>query len=540
MTARVRTPPGAEDDQAELAQDFGRFLLDSGVLSAGALDRARYAAAVSGDRFDSVLGKLGLMPDTRLAESLSAYLGLALFTLGEAPLPLLLADKLSRSFLIENRLLPVRETSDTLTFAVVDPLDRFAIQALRFVTPKAIVVEVITLSDFQRAIARLHGSAATTGDLPPATLDDTVSESDLEHLRDSASEAPVIRLVEQMVADAVEGRASDIYVEPSATALLVRNRVDGVLRVTHTLPGAMRAAIVSRIKILAKLDIAERRLPQDGRITLVVRGQSIEFRIATIPTIDGEAVTMRVLDRSRVDLDFAQLGFDEGKIRAMHDVMEHPNGIVLVTGPTGSGKTTTLYTMLKHINRLSTKIFTVEDPIEYQLPGISQVQVHDAIGLNFPTVLRSILRHRPDQIMIGEIRDRDTAAIAVQASLTSHLVLSTLPHQQRRGDDHAAARHGHRALPAGVDRACHHRATAAASPLRVLFAAAPRSRNSRTSVRPGPIGNTAGAAMPRGLPGVRGNRLRRPAVDRRDDADRARAAPCHPDAQVRGRDPPDR
>ncbi len=236
----------------------------------------------------------------------------------------------------------------------------------------------------------------------------------------------MIRLVDQIIADAVDAHASDIYIEPSAHALRVRYRIDGVLRHASEVPSRLRAAVISRVKILSRLDIAERRLPQDGRIKLAVRGHDIDFRIATIPTIDGEAVTMRVLDRSHITLDFPSLGFDDDQVAAMRHLMDLPNGIILITGPTGSGKTTTLYTMLKHVNRQTAKIFTVEDPIEYQLPGISQVQVQEAIGLDFPAVLRSILRHHPDMIMIGEIRDEDTARIAVQASLTGHLVFSTL------------------------------------------------------------------------------------------------------------------
>jgi general secretion pathway protein E len=241
-----------------------------------------------------------------------------------------------------------------------------------------------------------------------------------------ASEAPTIRLVNQIIAQAVETRASDIHVEPNVDAVLVRYRIDGVLQTALTLAPGLRAAVTSRIKIMAKLDIAERRLPQDGRIKIAVRGVDIDFRISTIPTAFGESVVMRILDRSRVELDFAKLGFSEAHVTTFTELMNQPNGIVLVTGPTGSGKTTTLYTALKALNSSERKIFTVEDPIEYQLTGINQVQVQPAIGLTFPHALRSILRQDPDIIMIGEIRDLETARIAIQASLTGHLVFSTL------------------------------------------------------------------------------------------------------------------
>jgi general secretion pathway protein E len=249
---------------------------------------------------------------------------------------------------------------------------------------------------------------------------------DVQRLRDLASEAPTIRLVNQIITQAVEDNSSDIHIEPNINATLVRYRIDGMLRTAHTLDPGSRAAITSRIKIMAKLDIAERRLPQDGRIKIAVRGVDIDFRVSTIPTAFGESVVMRILDRSRVELDFVKLGFSDAHVRLLEDLLSQPNGIVLVTGPTGSGKTTTLYTALKGLNSSDRKIFTVEDPIEYQLAGINQVQVQPAIGLSFPSSLRSILRQDPDIIMIGEIRDLETARIAIQSSLTGHLVLSTL------------------------------------------------------------------------------------------------------------------
>ena len=252
------------------------------------------------------------------------------------------------------------------------------------------------------------------------------SEFDLQRLRDIANEAPVIRRVNQIVADAIEARASDIHIEPSLEAVHVRYRIDGVLRTVETLPPGLKAAIASRIKIMSRLDIAERRLPQDGRIKLAVRGVDIDFRVSTIPTAHGESIVMRILDRSHVTLDFEALGFDPETIQSLRQTMCNPNGIVLVTGPTGSGKTTTLYTALKELSSPDVKVFTVEDPIEYQLPGVNQVQMQPAIGLDFPSALRAILRQDPDIIMIGEIRDAETARIAIQASLTGHLVFSTL------------------------------------------------------------------------------------------------------------------
>ena len=252
------------------------------------------------------------------------------------------------------------------------------------------------------------------------------AEEDAERLKDLASEAPVIRLVNQLIARAVETHASDVHIEPFADRLRVRYRYDGVLHEVEPPPARLQAAVISRIKIMARLDIAERRLPQDGRIKLTVRGHEIDFRVSTMPSLHGETVVLRVLDRTAVEFDYAKLGLPRDIRQGVERALELPNGIVLVTGPTGSGKTTTLYTGLLKLNTVARKIVTVEDPIEYQLTGINQIQVKPQIGLNFASLLRSILRQDPDVIMIGEIRDLETAQIAVQAALTGHLVLSTL------------------------------------------------------------------------------------------------------------------
>jgi general secretion pathway protein E len=288
-----------------------------------------------------------------------------------------------------------------------------------------VIVRIFVPADFDRAFDALYKSRANgIGRATPSGAD--ASELDVQRLRDMASEAPVIRMVNQIIADAVESRASDIHIEPNVDMVLVRYRIDGILRTAQILAVTLRAAITSRIKIMSKLDIAERRMPQDGRIKIAVRGVDIDFRVSTIPTVFGESVVMRILDRSRVELDFGRLGFQPEHINALGRLMIEPNGIILVTGPTGSGKTTTLYTALKALNSPDRKVFTVEDPVEYQIAGINQVQVQSAIGFDFPHALRSILRQDPDIIMIGEIRDLETARIAIQSSLTGHLVLSTL------------------------------------------------------------------------------------------------------------------
>jgi general secretion pathway protein E len=275
--------------------------------------------------------------------------------------------------------------------------------------------------------ALLHLPIVATGRYPPASgLFADRLEDDAERLKDLASEAPVIRLVNQIITAAVETQASDIHIEPFEDRLRVRYRYDGLLREADSVPARLAAAITSRIKIMAKLDIAERRLPQDGRIKMAVRGQEVNFRVSTVPSLYGETVVLRILDRGAVVFDYAQLGLAAPLIGRFERALEAPNGIVLVTGPTGSGKTTTLYTGLLGLNAVSRKIVTIEDPIEFQLHGINQIQVHTQIGLTFASLLRSILRQDPDVIMVGEIRDPETAQITVQAALTGHLVLSTL------------------------------------------------------------------------------------------------------------------
>ena len=251
-------------------------------------------------------------------------------------------------------------------------------------------------------------------------------KEELDRLRDSSSEAPVIRLVNFLISKAVETRASDIHIEPMDGDVRIRYRIDGVLHEAEAPPESLRQSIVSRVKVMAKLDIAERRLAQDGRIRIAVRGQEIDLRVSTNPTIHGEGVVLRVLDRGNLKLDFTALGFDEAPLARYRSVLQRPHGIMLVTGPTGSGKTTTLYASLLELNTSESKILTVEDPVEYQLRGVNQLQVKPQIGLTFANALRSFLRQDPDIMMVGEIRDLETAQIAVQAALTGHLILSTL------------------------------------------------------------------------------------------------------------------
>ena len=414
-----------DPSDSDFAQQFGVFLVTENICDGVVVERARRAAVSTGERFDHVLTKLGLVSDVDLATALSRYLSVPLATPADLPSELLLADIATPDFVRRNRVMPLAAVPGTLTLGVTDPFHLEPVRALAYLTDRPASICIFVPAEFDKAFQALYlGTEATEGVGLEGHAE--ASETDIQRLRDIASEAPTIRLVNQIIANAVERNASDIHIEPTLEAVLVRYRIDGLLRTAQTLAPGVRAAITSRIKIMAKLDIAERRMPQDGRIKLAIRGVDIDFRISTIPTAFGESVVMRILDRSRVELDFDKLGFRRQHIDALHQLMHQPNGIILVTGPTGSGKTTTLYTALKALNSPDRKIFTVEDPIEYQIGGINQVQVQPAIGLTFPHALRSILRQDPDIIMIGEIRDLETAQIAIQASLTGHLVLSTL------------------------------------------------------------------------------------------------------------------
>jgi general secretion pathway protein E len=284
-------------------------------------------------------------------------------------------------------------------------------------------------SELEAALERLYGAGRTAlgqivGDVEQR--DELAFDADVQHLKDLASEAPVIRLVSLIITNALEARASDIHIEPFENRLVVRYRIDGVLHEVESPPRKFSAAVISRVKIMANLDIAERRLPQDGRIRLRIQGKEIDLRVSTVPTMHGESVVMRILDKGGVALDFKRLGFEKDTLERFLEVLTQPHGILLVTGPTGSGKTTTLYTALERLNQPDVKILTVEDPVEYQMPGINQIQVKPQINLTFANALRSIVRQDPDVIMIGEIRDIETAEIAVQSALTGHLVLSTV------------------------------------------------------------------------------------------------------------------
>jgi len=376
----------------------------------------------------SLLTKLGLVSERDMADAVSELLDLPLLVAKDFPEVPPTSVQVSVRFLKQYHVCPIGESETEVTLLVADPADRYPMDAVELATGRKTAMKIGLRSEIDDLIERYYGQgrSAMGTIVENLTEDGGRGEDDIEHLRDLASEAPVIRLVNLLIQRAVEQRASDIHIEPFENRLKVRYRIDGVLHEVESPPAASTAAVISRIKIMAKLNIAERRLPQDGRIMLRVQGKELDLRVSTIPTSFGESVVMRILDRESIVLDFQTLGFTDEFLPQFLSVLEQPHGIMLVTGPTGSGKTTTLYTALNKLNTPDVKIITVEDPVEYQIEGVNQIQAKPTIGLDFSHALRSIMRQDPDVIMIGEMRDLETARIAIQSALTGHLVLSTL------------------------------------------------------------------------------------------------------------------
>jgi general secretion pathway protein E len=401
------TVPQAEREQLkDLARKegaaFARGLVSRGLLPAEGLRRA----------YEELCGVPAFRPDPETARPLPGVV-----------LPL--------SFLRARLLLPVALSDGTLTVAMADPLDADAREAVARATGKRVEALAGTEEEVREAIEKAYGDSGASMERIVEQVSDEVPETvagdeRVEQLIGVASEAPIIRLVNFVMARAIERGASDIHLEPYEKALRVRYRIDGILEDVESPPRRLQTAIISRIKIMSRLNIAESRLPQDGRVKLRIGGKEIDFRVSTIPTLYGESVVIRILDQSSVPLDMGTLGFFPDTLAAFRPIVSAPYGMVLVTGPTGSGKTTTLYAALQEIKSPERKIITIEDPVEYQIPGVIQIQVKPQIGLTFASGLRSIVRQDPDVILVGEIRDRETAEIAIHSALTGHMVLSTL------------------------------------------------------------------------------------------------------------------
>ena len=427
-------------------QKLGELLLRSQIVTGAQLEAARNEQRKTGGRLSGQLTKLGYVREQDMTNFLSRQFGVPSVHLdevqeiGEDLLKLIPRDKA-----VKHSCLPINRVGQTLVVAMSDPTDMFAIDDLKFMTGYNIEVVVAGEQAILGAIDRFYAKKASPnaqnegaddfdfgGGIDEFDLDDvefgdeeeSVNAVDLQNM---AEEAPVVRLVNAILVDAIRNNASDIHLEPYEKSMRVRFRIDGVLKEVMRPPLKLRNAIVSRIKIMSNLDIAERRLPQGGRIKLKLGpGREMDFRVSVLPCLFGEKVVMRLLDKSNLQLDMTKLGFEPRALTDFKEAIHRPYGMVLVTGPTGSGKTTTLYSALSELNTVTENISTAEDPVEFNLMGINQVQMHDAIGLNFAAALRSFLRQDPDIIMVGEIRDFETAEIAVKSALTGHMVLSTL------------------------------------------------------------------------------------------------------------------
>jgi len=404
---------------------LGEILIERKLISAEDLERALELQKERGDKIGKTLVDLGFVAMRDVLAALSDQLGVPLVSIDNPPAVSTETETLSPRFLRQFRCLPFSREDHTVTLAMADPLDVETIAVVRNLTGLKVSTVLAAEQEILDAIDKYYGQTARTE--PEAGLEGAEATEDLEHLRDMASEAPVIRLVNAIIAQAVEKRASDIHLEPFEKEFRIRYRIDGVLYNQEPPAREMKAAMISRVKLMAKLNIAERRLPQDGRIKIKTLGREVDLRVSTLPTLYGESVVMRLLDRSAGDFyDLGRLGFDDHMLSRMEYYTSLPHGIFMVTGPTGSGKSTTLYSALKRINQSDKKIITIEDPVEYQMDGINQIHVNTQIGLTFASGLRHIVRQDPDVIMVGEIRDRETADVAIRSSLTGHFVFSTL------------------------------------------------------------------------------------------------------------------
>ncbi len=412
---------------------IGQVFLERGLVDKEELQTALNLQAESREKIGKLLVDLGYVSERDCLSIVSEHLDIPAAAVSDYPAVPVLEGVLSFRFMKQCKLVPVSLENNVLTLAMTDPLDDATLDSVRQATGMALKPLLGAESEILDALEKLYGSAASTLGRIIEGIDEGNIESlsdeieDIEQLKDLASEAPVIRLVNLLISKAIESRASDIHIEPFEKDLKVRYRIDGILHDVESPPKKLKAALISRVKIMSKLNIAERRLPQDGRIKLKVLGKDIDLRVSTLPTLYGESVVMRILDKSNTSLyDIRRLGFPEDSLREFESLIRRPHGIFLVTGPTGSGKTTTLYSALSAINLPDKKIITIEDPIEYQIDGVNQIHVNQQIGLTFATGLRHIVRQDPDVIMVGEIRDLETAEIAIRAALTGHLVFSTL------------------------------------------------------------------------------------------------------------------
>ncbi len=415
--------------QLDPEEVFANELVNAGLISSSDLDRVSQMRQSQPEpaSWPTLLVRLGLIAERDMAAALAKYMNQSLLTPAELSADCDPEPGLSERFMRENQVLPLQVEDDQLQLAMADPFNLFVINAVSMARGLKIQPRLAIGSEIVQVLDQVFGEGQSQmGDILADVTPSEEQEESVEELMDMASGAPVIRLVNLIIQRAVDARASDIHIEPFENQLKVRYRIDGVLQEGEAPPVQLSPAVISRVKIMARLNIAERRLPQDGRIEMRVQGKDLDMRVSTVPTMHGESVVLRLLNRESISFDFESLGFTDECRQQLDELLATPNGMILVTGPTGSGKTTTLYTALHQLNTLERKLITVEDPVEYQLAGINQIQVQSSIGLTFANALRSIVRQDPDVIMVGEMRDLETARICVQSALTGHLVLSTL------------------------------------------------------------------------------------------------------------------
>jgi type IV pilus assembly protein PilB len=424
-----------------MALKLGELLLKAGIINQAQLEKALEEQRSRGGKLGEILQRLGYVSEEDIIECLSHQYGVPSINLRQFPVDPEVAKVVTEELARKHNVLPILKTGQTLTVAMADPTNIFAIDEITFSTGFKVDPVVASEEAISEAIDKIFG---TTREVELKELMDNLAqvqeealevleeeeELDIAELARESTEAPVVRLVNIILTDAIKRGASDIHIEPYEKTFRVRYRIDGVLQEVMTPPLKLKDAITSRIKILAKLDIAEKRLPQDGRIKLKAkvegRTRELDYRVSTVPTLFGEKVVLRLLDKENLRLDMTKLGFEKSSLKKFEDAILKPYGMVLVTGPTGSGKTNTLYSAISRINTPEVNIMTAEDPVEFQLPGVNQVQMKESIGLNFAAALRAFLRQDPNIILVGEIRDFETAEIAIKAALTGHLVLSTL------------------------------------------------------------------------------------------------------------------
>ena len=439
---------------------LGSLLIDMGMITQKQLDECLKEQKNSGERLGRILKSKGYVTDQQLMEIMEYQLGVPFVNLDTAALPPSLADYMPVSLARKHKMVPVRVEDKKLYIAMDDVQDFIALEDARVVSGLEVFPMLASESAIESAINRLYGNEyAETAIKELAEENGADDSSGSESVSSNISNAPIVRLVNSIFEQAVKAKASDIHIEPSEINVRVRMRIDGQLVSVLAIPKKAQSAVLTRLKIIGSMDIAEKRVPQDGRYKLMIGGNEIDVRISSLPTVHGEKIVMRLLDKQNFLISKEELGFSKENIKKFNALLNNPHGIILITGPTGSGKSTTLYAMLGDLNDKTQNIITVEDPVEYTMPGINQVQVNSKAGLTFSTGLRSILRQDPDIIMVGEIRDQETVSIGIRAAITGHLVLSTIHTNDAPSNNLTPCGYGHPLIHACCV-ACRHIITA--------------------------------------------------------------------------------